>query len=263
MKQLTTIVAVLIAVGLGSNSYGALSVTLLEENFDSVGPETPLTDLGWSIVYQNTSAPRTLDVLIDDQNSAGVGNSFSAIVKKALPGGAYTLNAAFPEHFFRLSAVIDINLDSGGHTAQLNAFNSTIDESGCRGDTPACLSGIYLNVASNGGPGTQEIQLNGTGLFGQEKASISDLTVDDFPVHVALEIHAAETFLHYTTSGGSTVTLAPAVQAGMSTVEEVRLFWQLFAETDSVLLEAVIPEPTSLALLSLGGLLMMKRRRKA
>ena len=239
----------LLVVGLGSNSYAML----FEENFDSMPAGTDLADLGWTQVFSQSDVDGVVDArTIDVQNSSTIGNNFLAMYKKALPGGSRTLGT--DEHFL-LTAIMDIDdISNAGRFAGIIAYNADVAPGNEN-------SGIYAEVSSNDGSGAsnQQIQL-GSGLSILFDRKDVPLLQTDLPMKLEVEIHPSETFLHYTPNGGLPVTVAPDIQAGMNKIDEVRIQWQINGYIDSIDLQ-VIPEPASLALLSLGGLLMLRRRR--
>jgi len=125
-------------------------------------------------------------------------------------------------------------------------------------------TGTRMQLAANKDGNSLTITSKNVGGCGEENLALG---VGNDTAHMKLRLYPTETYLDYSLDDGATwSTLTPTNQGGQATVDNVRiLIWgylgQHWPRIDSISL-AVLPEPATLGLLVVGGLAVLKRRRR-
>jgi hypothetical protein len=251
-KQLSIVMGLLVGAVMAAPSFGV--ITLYQEDFDDpfdpVGTaatalQQPLTH----VIAEDTG--QITATTIDVGNSLGKTTGGDDGYHRILPGGMHTLEA---DTWFEASAVLHVGTASGVVYFSVGAPPGNIWAEGTRvgwNSSNGTLEVVCLDQGSgvcNSGANNQ---------LGPIPAALNNI------MHARLEVHTDHARLHYSLDGGNNWIDTGVLPGGQSGADRMALKLHTGhpdVNIDTVSLK-VVPEPASLALLSLGGLAMLRRRR--
>ena len=256
MKQFTSLLALSLAgLLVAAPAFGA-GTLLYQQDFEQpVGTAATdglvgLTHIAGPPNFGDTGL--IVGTVIDSGNSLGKAGGVDDMY--VAPITPYTLDASNNE-FFKLSAVLHVGHDTQG-LAYFVAGRST---------GHFWAEGTRVGFDHLGG--TEVVCLDQSGGTTCDGGTVSQTALSvgsGGTLRVTLEIHPTTTSLHYSLVGGASGTFGPFA-GGQSTIDRVGM--KLHTDHDDVGFDSVsltvIPEPASLALLGLGGIALLLRRRWA
>ena len=227
--------------------------------------------------FQNNGSSGSIYVSSNWSNGLpGTGNTGTittagASIPDGLPqfaAGTYTINSsanitAVDEFAMRIATVgssLTWNMTGGSITTRWITAN------GQNGAVTINMSGGTINLANVAGTGQFGVQNNG--IFNISGSAAIDGTYADVAVQTAGTIDIAGDWTGYWINGPYTGTewhdhfVAGQIKYNGSAIDE-ETFNSTFLVTNGGSRLQLIPEPSSLALLSFGGLCMLRRRRRA
>jgi hypothetical protein len=187
----------------------------------------------------------TPDFSLASSTSAGTvhDNLPAAFLAQLAPGditstASSNLGAAYPE-----SALTDGDLTTGGNKAWASASASTVTLT--LDFASADVAGIILNWGwGNRTPGDYEVKVNGT--------SLGSIQVDDGGGTSAGESTEKNTYIIF-----------DSVQSGATKIEVLGTNGNNQWGLDEIEVYTGVPEPATMSLMALGGIALIRRRRRA